>query len=340
MINTVCRLVSSRLFEEVYVDVDTQDKVIVRPKYLSICHADQRYYQGKRSAQTLSKKLPMALIHEAIGEVVKDFTNTFKPGDMVVMIPNTPYEIDDLVSENYLESSKFRSSDLDGFMEDYVIIDSNRLIKIPEFINPKVASFTEFVSVSVHAIKRFNEIANSRRDTIGIWGDGNLGYITALILKFLMPKSKIYIFGVHQDKLNLFSFVDGVYLVDDVPSDLRINHAIECVGGLGSQDAINQIIDLIKPEGTICLLGVSEYKVPINTRDVLSKGLHVFGVSRSGREDFLDVFKLYKKYPKLLTYLENLVGDVIIVNSLNDVDNAFNKDSNLRFGKTIMFWDK
>lgn len=340
MINTVCRLVSPRLFEEVYVDVDTQDKVIVRPKYLSICHADQRYYQGKRSSQTLSKKLPMALIHESIGEVVKDFTNTFKPGDMVVMIPNTPYEHDDLIAENYLESSKFRSSDLDGFMEDYVIIDSNRLIKLPEDINLHVASFTEFVSVSVHAIKRFNLIGNSRRDIIGVWGDGNLGYITALILKFIMPKSKIYVFGVHRDKLNLFSFVDGAYLVDDIPYDLKVNYAIECVGGLGSQDAINQIIDLIEPEGTICLLGVSEYKVPINTRDILSKGLHIFGVSRSGREDFLDVFKLYKKYPKILTYLENLVGDVITVNSLNDVDEAFNKDINLRFGKTIMFWNK
>ena len=38
----------------------------------------------------LEKKLPMALIHEGIGEVVFDKTSEFKAGDKVVMIPNTP----------------------------------------------------------------------------------------------------------------------------------------------------------------------------------------------------------------------------------------------------------
>lgn len=340
MINTVCRLVSPRLFEEVYNEEDITDEVVVRPEYLSICHADQRYYQGKRSAQVLSEKLPMALIHEAVGSVVRDFTNTFKPNDKVVMIPNNPSEVDDLISENYLESSKFRSSDMDGFMEDYVIINPDCLVKLPENIPLEVASFTELVSVSVHGIKRFNKFANRRRDIIGIWGDGNLGYITALILKYSMPESEIYVFGVHQDKLNLFSFADRTFLVDNVPEDLVINHGIECVGGNGSQNAINQIIDLIQPEGTIGLLGVSEYKIPINTRNILSKGLDIFGVSRSGRSDFLDVFRLYKKYPIILSYLQNLVGEVIEVNSLDDIDDAFNKDINSRFGKTIMIWNK
>ena len=43
--------------------------------------------------------------------------------------------------------------------------------------------------------------------------------------------------------------------------DLQIDHAIECVGGEGSPKAINQIIDYIRPEGTIAILGVSENPV-------------------------------------------------------------------------------
>ena len=70
------------------------------------------------------------------------------------------------------------------------------------------------------------------------------------------------------------------------PEGLTIDHAIECVGGDASQKAIDQMIDLIQPEGTIALLGVSEYAVPINTRMVLEKGLHLYGSSRSGRADF------------------------------------------------------
>lgn len=61
------------------------------------------------------------------------------------------------------------------------------------------------------------------------------------------------------------------------PEDLKVDHAIECVGGDASQKAIDQMIDIIQPEGTIALLGVSEYAVPINTRMVLEKGLHLYG---------------------------------------------------------------
>ena len=39
----------------------------------------------------------------------------------------------------------------------------------------------------------------------------------------------------------------------------------------GSQSAVNQIIDLISPEGTVSLMGVSEYPIEINTRLVLEK---------------------------------------------------------------------
>ena len=62
----------------------------------------------------------MALIHEAIGEVVRDPSGNFKTGDLVVMVPNTPVEEDDIIAENYLRSSKFRASGFDGFMQEYV----------------------------------------------------------------------------------------------------------------------------------------------------------------------------------------------------------------------------
>ena len=86
MINIVYRLVAPKLLEEVYTDLDLEKGVIVRPTYLSICKADQRYYFGKRAPEVIEQKLPMALIHEAIGTVVKDNTGTYNVGDKVVMI--------------------------------------------------------------------------------------------------------------------------------------------------------------------------------------------------------------------------------------------------------------
>lgn len=341
MLNTVYRLVAPRRFEVAFNDIDLfGEEVIVRPTHLSICHADQRYYQGTRPAEVLRQKLPMALIHEGIGEVVYDPKGEFKPGEAVVMIPNTPSETDAVIGENYLRSSKFRASGFDGFMQDNVAMGRDRLVRLPKEIDRTVAAFTELVSVSVHAIRRFDQIAHKRRDTVGIWGDGNLGYITAIFFKAMFPDTKLCIFGVEPEKLDAFTFADETYLVMDIPENLRMDHAFECVGGDASQKAIDQIIDHIQPEGTISILGVSEYPVPINTRMVLEKGLRIFGSSRSGRADFEKTVEMYQKNPEILGYLSNIVGAQVEVRSIQDMIRAFEMDIRKGMGKTIMVWKK
>ena len=340
MINTVFRLVSPRRFEVAFEDIDMfSGNAIVRPTNLSICNADMRYYLGTRDAKVLAEKLPMALIHEGIGEVVFDPTNNFKAGDLVVMVPNMPTETDEYIGENYLRSSKFCGSSMDGFLQEYVEISPKRLVKLPADIDRNVAAFTEIVSVSVHAISRFDKIAHSRREVIGVWGDGNLGYITSLFLKYTFPESKIVVFGTQREKLADFTFADETYLVHEVPEGFTMDHAFECVGGNGSPIAIEQIIGLIKPEGTISILGVSEYPVSVNTRMILEKGLRVFGSSRSGAEDFKKTVEMYESHPEIIDYLGNLVFSVNTVRTTKDLKEAFEKDTRKHFGKVIMKWE-
>ena len=156
MINIVYRLKSPKFFEE-SIDNLNLDNVIVRPKYLSICKADQRYYQGSRPPKILLQKLPMALIHEGVGEVVYDKNNHFNVGDNVVMIPNTPQEKDSYKA-NYSRTSKFRGSGFDGFTSELVGLKSDRLVKIPDNFNLKVSSF--ICSKSLIAILLFSSVCN------------------------------------------------------------------------------------------------------------------------------------------------------------------------------------
>ena len=116
MINYVYQLINPQFISVKLCDVNTEGKVLVRPKYMAICHADQRYYRGQRDMKILSQKLPMALIHECCGEVMLDKTGTFSPGQQVVMIPNMPSRRLNYVCENYDEASRFLSSSDDGFM--------------------------------------------------------------------------------------------------------------------------------------------------------------------------------------------------------------------------------
>ncbi len=341
MINEVYQLIAPKLIDTAYKEIDlSKNEVILRPVKMSICKADQRYYQGLRNRAVLMKKLPMALIHECVAEVIYDPSGEFSVGEMLIPIPNTPTETDPVIAENYLRSSHFCSSGYDGFMRDYIQMPHDRLVKVPEGFDMRVASFSELVSVSVQSISRFEKFANVNRRRIGIWGDGNVGFITALMLHYLYPNAELYIFGTVEDKLNFFTFAKETFHVDAVPEGVSIDHAFECVGGPGSRPAINQMIDLIDPEGSISLMGVSENFVDINTRMVLEKGLNLFGSSRSGRKDFLRTMQIFKDHPEVGHYLENLIGDEFKVRSIPDIHKAFNADYMRNFGKTVIDWDK
>ncbi|HAD22513.1 MULTISPECIES: zinc-binding dehydrogenase [Kandleria] len=337
MINTVYRLIAPKSIRADFVDLKLdEERIIIRPTYLSICAADQRYYTGSRGRVVMKQKLPMALIHEAVGEVVYDPKGELPVGTHVVMIPNTPNEKDDIIKENYLRSSQFRASGFDGFMQN--VVSMRRDLVIPFDYEPEVGVLLELMSVGMNAVSTFKKHAHDRKDAIGIWGNGNVGFVTALILRKEFPDAKIYVFGVEEHKNRYFSFADDTFIINDIPEDLQLDHAFECVGGRGSEAAISQIIDYIKPQGTINLMGVSENPVPINTRMVLEKGLQLLGNSRSNYDDFKKSVDMMANNKDVREYLSTIVSEMVVVNTIDDMIRAFEDDTYNDF-KTVMKWE-
>ena len=55
MLNTIYRLTQPRKFEIAFSDIDIfSGDIIVRPTYLSICNADQRYYTDENTLTIIS----------------------------------------------------------------------------------------------------------------------------------------------------------------------------------------------------------------------------------------------------------------------------------------------
>jgi len=337
MINEIIKLVEPKKLEVNFEELNwPKNHVIVEPTYMSICAADQRYYQGKRKKEALAKKLPLTLIHECVGKVLYDPKSEFEAGENVVLIPNTPYEESDIIKENYRLSTKFRSSSCDGFMQTMIRMRRDRIIPIKN-INPEIASLLELMSVAVNGIENFIEKSHKRKETLAIWGDGSVAYVTALILKSYFPESKLIVLGVNREKLGYFSFVDETLLVNEVDENFKVDHAFECVGGGGAESAISQIIDCIQPQGCINLLGVSEDPPSINTRMVLEKGLTLLGNSRSGYSDFYKSVELLQD-SQIQDYIENIICDRIEIKEVKDIHSAFEADLNNNF-KTVMKWN-
>lgn len=336
MINQIVRLVSPRHLDIFFKEVQAgDDELIIRPLYLSICAADQRYYTGIRKKAVLDKKLPLCLIHEGVGQILHDPRAELKRGSCVALIPNQPTEEDAVIKENYRRGSYFRSSNSDGFMQNLLVLGRDRLLPIGN-LDPQTAALLEPVSVIINALDQFSKVAHERRETFGVWGDGSIGYLMTLLLKHFFPRACTYIFGADRQKMEYFSFADHVYSINDIPRHLTIDHSFECVGGPSSADAVNQMINHINPQGAIGLLGVSENPVRIETRMVLEKGLTFFGNSRSSREDFEKAIEVLQD-KAVAAYVRNLISELVVINSLDDIYNAFNADTNNPF-KTVMRW--
>ncbi|MGT2865948.1 zinc-binding dehydrogenase [Streptococcus fryi] len=339
MLNQVYQLINPKTISIKYeeIGINHSKQVIVKPSFMAICHADQRYYQGKRDPKVLAKKLPMAPIHEACGVIVADPTGTYSPGQKVALIPNQPpHESDDIFFENYLSGNYFRSSGYDGFMQEVLAMPLDRVVPYDN-IKDEIAALSEFSSVCMHAINRFDKLAHPIREKIAVIGDGSLAFVLATALHHTFPLSKITVIGRNIEKLRLFNFVDSTYLTTEVPEKLTFDHAFECAGGQGSEPAINDIISYIKPQGTILLMGVSENRVAINTRDILEKGLTLIGSSRSGREDFIKAIEMLKD-KRIQSRLSNIIYIENPVSSIEDIHKVFATDLMTSF-KTVFKWN-
>ena len=54
----------------------------------------------------------------------------------------------------------------------------------------------------------------------------------------------------------------------------------------------------------------------------------------------MNLVELYKQKPEIVEYLENIVGEQIVVREIKDITKAFEMDIHKLIGKTIMVWDK
>ena len=178
---------------------------------------------------------------------------------------------------------------------------------------------------------------NNKNKKIAVFGDGNVGFLVSLVLRKIIPDSEIIVIGRHEEKLANFSFANQVFVDSEIPENLEFDHAFECTGNAGSFFAIDNIINHINPQGTVILMGVSEEKILINTRNILEKGLKFVGCSRSGFKDFVDAVKIMqdKKIKKRILNLITFGGSV---DSISDIHRVFDEVLHVPF-KLVFKWN-
>ncbi len=336
------KVTSPGVLEQFIENLDYQDKVLVSVERMAICKADIRYFLGNRDRYLLDHKYPLTPIHEAVGVVVKDSTGNFKPGDKVILIPNSidstlcptcPHQrcFNEDMGNNYCPFATFRSSNADGFLRNFYACEPSLLVKYSPDVDPSVAVYSELLSVANAACRR---IDFSKAKKIAIFGDGIMAYVVYLAIRHIYKKD-LTIFGIDSSKLQMFKDAKTLSInnYDDHPFDTLI----ECVGGKFSETAINQMIDIAQVGADLILMGVSEGGANINTRKVLEKGLSIKGITRSTRQDFERIGRALDN-KDLQEAIKPMVISLTTIKSIHDIYHCYEEDiANTKIiGKNIM----
>jgi len=326
------------------------DYVLVRPLLTGICQSDLRYFFGRRNPEVLKKKYPLCLLHEGIVEIVYG-NNGFKEGDKVIIIPNISCYIHNKsgkkclscssgIGENYCLDVKFMSSNCDGMAQTYFLQPVECIIHVPPHVPDEVAVLTELLTVNYRAI---TEAGITEKDKVIVFGCGPTGYLIVAMLHFGMhiKKENLYVVDTKGQNLkDVKEIATTVNITNDKIPEQSFDKAFECVGRKGSETAIDQAIQLLKPKGVLVLLGVSEEKRAIRTRLILDKGLIVKGTTRSPRQDFPIVLEYLKNKKFQNALLKIICNERFKINSKEDLIKAFKKaDDPNHYGKVLIEWN-
>jgi ribitol-5-phosphate 2-dehydrogenase len=279
------------------------DDVLVRPRLTGVCASDLKLYAGTRDRRALSKKLPLALLHEGVAEVIEAGPAAgLKPGTRVVVVPNVPCYIAHPerypsrteaclacrpggAGENYCLENLYLSSNTDGLAQTLIRHPAPLCLPLPADVPDRIAVLTEPLTTILAGCEKAPITPDAR---CLVLGNGPLGHLVALCL--------VVFYGVRRDAITMtghdwehrpaaqalvgrvIDAEDGVGFAELAG---RIDIAFECVGSDANQETLEQAVECLRPGGTAVLFGPSERSVLFNTREVIGKGLTFLGANRS-----------------------------------------------------------
>ena len=281
-------------FKELEIDepkISKPDDVIIDVKYVGICGTDMVSYQGKHELLTF----PRVLGHEFSGivTVIGEGVKNVKPGDYVTVEPLVtcgickPCKIGDY---NVCEDMKVLGVHVDGACQEKVLINADRVFKLPPGTSLKEGAMIEPLCVSLE-ISRRGQL--SIEDTLVIFGAGVIGLCVLKVAKCIRARRIISI-DISDDKLKIAKNLGADYVINPIRDNVE-QAVAEITNGKGAslvieasgaEEAIKTCWTVTAYRGRVVIIGF--YKSPlvqIPPIHIVKKELDIYG-SRLYRNRF------------------------------------------------------
>ena len=220
--------------------------VLVEVKACGICGSDipRAYTDG-------AHHMPIVLGHEFAGvvEAVADDVDKSWIGKRVGVFPLMPCKkCSQCIKQHYemCENYSYLGSRTDGGFAEYVAVPEWNLIELPDNVTYEQAAMLEPLAVVAHAIRKPEVRPDERVAVIGL---GAIGLLTTMLLKEV-GVDIVYTIG-NKEYQNEYAASLGACPLPPLQKG-SADVVFECVG---SEQALQQAIELAAPSGTICILG-------------------------------------------------------------------------------------
>lgn len=263
----------------------SDDEVLVKVIYASICGSDQHIFKGEFHPRT---KLPLVPGHEFAGIIEKTGKHVagLKTGQPVTVDPIIPCGNCPACKRKHYpacSSLKLVGIDLDGGFAQYIAINKDMIFPVPGNVSLENAALVEVLSIGFHAISR---AGLGKKDSIAVWGAGKVGQSILHAAK-TMTAGKIFMVDIIEERLKIVqkAFPD-VHIINSLNTDPQgyiLNHtsgegvdiAFEAVGHFKEvNERLNPVMACVKAirgGGIVCVLGLSDLPTELNMKELIWK---------------------------------------------------------------------
>jgi L-iditol 2-dehydrogenase len=220
------------------------DRVLIRTAWVSLCGSDIPFFTGNKRFQSYPLA-PGAPIHECTGEVVESASELYKPGDLVIAIP-----------------------DGNQGLAEYFIAQASRTVKLHDAVEDLgAACIIQPLSTAANALDRLGDLTGK---SIAVVGLGSMGL---LLCWLAVKRGAAKVIGI--DRLeNRCRFAESLGAAEticrgaiEVVHDARMRPESWiapdiCIEAVGHQmDTLNDCLELSKKRGTVLAFGVPDQPV-------------------------------------------------------------------------------
>jgi L-iditol 2-dehydrogenase len=282
--------------EERPVPSPAPDQVLVEMRAVGICGSDVTLYKSGVLG-TLKPAEPFVVGHEGTGRVVDwgQDVQGLAVGDCVCINPQAACGSCASCqngAQNLCQNLDFQSVTGDGVFSEFVAVRRDQAVPLPEMVNFVDGTVIEPLSVAVQAVRL---ASLHHRDRVVVLGAGTIGLL-ALQVALAKGVRQVAAVDLKPSSLVLAARLGAAITINnrDVDTAEALGRQWGGVGPsvvletAGSPATQAQAIDLVRPGGTVVMVGInSASTVAVNVNRIVRGNLRVLGSVRTSGDAYV-----------------------------------------------------